>query len=61
MSQMIVQAMTIQPYKDGVPHSGIYNGNKQMIHAGTEETGVEITSLDNSYWQSHYIGAKSFQ
>ncbi|WP_088049321.1 C40 family peptidase [Virgibacillus dakarensis] len=48
-------------YKDGVSHSGIYIGNNQMIHAGTEETGVEIASLDNSYWQSHYLGAKSFQ
>ncbi len=48
-------------YKDGVSHSGIYIGNNLMIHAGTEETGVEITSLDNSYWQQHYIGAKSFR
>jgi peptidoglycan endopeptidase LytE len=48
-------------YKDGVSHSGIYIGNNQMIHAGTEETGVEVTSLDNSYWQERYLGAKSFQ
>ncbi|MEN1968785.1 NlpC/P60 family protein [Lentibacillus sp. N15] len=48
-------------YKDGVSHSGIYIGNNQMIHAGTEETGVEIESLDKDYWQDSYIGAKSFQ
>lgn len=48
-------------YKEGVSHSGIYIGNNQMIHAGTEETGVEVTSLDYDYWQSRYIGAKSFQ
>ena len=47
-------------YKDGVSHSGIYIGNNQMIHAGTEKTGVEITSLDISYWKDRYIGAKSF-
>ncbi|ASN06209.1 C40 family peptidase [Virgibacillus necropolis] len=48
-------------YQEGVSHSGIYIGNNQMIHAGTEETGVEVTSLDYNYWQSRYIGAKSFQ
>ncbi|ASK61313.1 cell wall-binding protein [Virgibacillus phasianinus] len=48
-------------YKEGVSHSGIYIGNNQMIHAGTEETGVEVTSLEYDYWQSRYIGAKSFQ
>ncbi|ASK62400.1 cell wall-binding protein [Virgibacillus phasianinus] len=48
-------------YKDGISHSGIYIGNNKMIHAGTEETGVEVTSLDADYWQSRYVGAKSFQ
>lgn len=48
-------------YKEGVSHSGIYIGNNQMIHAGTEETGVEVTTLAYDYWQSRYIGAKSFQ
>lgn len=47
-------------YKNGVSHSGIYLGNNQMIHAGTEETGVEITTMSYDYWQSRYVGAKSF-
>lgn len=47
-------------YKDGVSHSGIYLGNGQMIHAGTEATGVEQTSMDIDYWDSRYIGAKRF-
>src|SRR5699024_910948 len=46
----------------GVSHSGIYIGNNQMIHAGTEDTGVEVTSPEswNYYWADHYIGAKRF-
>lgn len=49
-------------YKSGVSHSGIYIGNNQMIHAGTESTGVEITSPSewDYYWSKHYIGAKRF-
>jgi len=47
-------------YKTGVSHSGIYIGNNQMIHAGTDKTGVEITDMGYDYWQNHYIGAKSF-
>src|SRR5699024_8337149 len=48
-------------YKSGVSHSGIYIGNNQMIHAGTSATGVEVTSMAIDYWDSRYIGAKSFQ
>src|SRR5699024_3683924 len=36
-------------YKDGVSHSGVYIGNGQMIHAGTEKTGVEETSMEIGY------------
>jgi cell wall-associated NlpC family hydrolase len=31
-----------------------------MIHAGTEETGVEVTSMEIDYWADRYIGAKRF-
>ncbi|WP_029270535.1 C40 family peptidase [Virgibacillus alimentarius] len=47
-------------YKSGVSHSGIYVGNGQMIHAGTEATGVEYANKNDSYWGPRYIGAKSF-
>lgn len=47
-------------YKPGVSHSGIYLGNDKMIHAGTEDTGVEVTSTEIDYWSSRYIGAKRF-
>lgn len=46
-------------YKSGVSHSGIYIGNNKMIHAGTEKTGVEVTSMSIDYWNDKYIGAKS--
>ncbi|WP_281355730.1 C40 family peptidase [Virgibacillus ihumii] len=42
-----------------VTHSGIYIGDGKMIHAGTEETGVEVASLNVDYWDNRYIGAKS--
>lgn len=48
-------------YKNGVSHSGVYIGNGEMIHAGTEKTGVEVTSMDIGYWNDKYIGAKSMQ
>lgn len=43
---------------NGASHSGVYIGNNQMIHAGTE--GVAVADMSIDYWQSHYIGAKSF-
>lgn len=47
-------------YKNGVSHSGVYMGNGQMVHAGTEATGVEVTSTEIGYWSDRYIGAKRF-
>lgn len=46
-------------YRAGISHMGIYVGNNQFIHAGTS-TGVTITSLDNSYWKSHFDSYKRF-
>jgi peptidoglycan DL-endopeptidase LytE len=45
-------------YKKGISHLGIYVGNNKFIHAG--DNGVEITSLDNSYWKSKFDGFKRF-
>jgi peptidoglycan DL-endopeptidase LytE len=41
----------------GVSHVGVYVGNNEFISA-TSSHGVKVASLDNSYWGSHYIGAK---
>ncbi|WP_409252152.1 LysM peptidoglycan-binding domain-containing protein [Bacillus sp. SCS-153A] len=45
-------------YKKGISHVGIYVGDNKFIHAG--DSGVQITSLDHSYWKSKFDGFKRF-
>jgi cell wall-associated NlpC family hydrolase len=41
-----------------VGHVGVYIGNGRMIHASTPSTGVIVSSLNESYYVSRYLGAR---
>lgn len=45
-------------YKAGISHMGIYIGDNQFIHAGTD--GVEIADVTSSYWSSRLVAYKRF-
>jgi uncharacterized protein YraI len=42
----------------GLSHVGIYIGDGQFIHAENEQTGVVISSLTSTYYQSRWYGAR---
>ena len=47
-------------YKPGASHVGFYMGNQQFIHASSAAKEVTISSLDESYYTEHYIGARRY-
>lgn len=44
-------------YRSGVSHVGIYSGNGNFIHCSSSK-GVIESSLNSSYWKSHWYKAK---
>ncbi|HET8632132.1 MAG TPA: SH3 domain-containing C40 family peptidase [Thermomicrobiales bacterium] len=62
-----VSAKNLQPgdlvffqntYQAGLSHVGIYIGGGQMVHAGSERTGVTISNIWDSYWGPRYYAAR---
>jgi cell wall-associated NlpC family hydrolase len=45
--------------EQSLSHVGIYINNNKFIHAPSQKTGkVLVSSLNNQYWQKHYICAR---
>lgn len=44
-------------YRSGLSHVGIYAGGNRFIHAASEREGVIVSSLEEPYWNSRYLGA----
>ena len=41
----------------GITHVALYVGGGRIVHAMTPRYGVQVSSLSEQYWQSHYYGA----
>ncbi len=41
-----------------INHMGIYTGDGQFVHASSGQGKVMVSSLDNSYWSSHFALAR---
>ncbi len=39
-------------------HVGIYVGNGMFVHSPNSRSHVRFDSMDNSYWKSHFTGAR---
>ena len=40
-----------------VSHVGIYTGNGRFIHAPSNGKRVSFTTMDDPYWQAHFVAA----
>ncbi len=43
-----------------VSHVGIYAGNDKFLHAPGRGRAIKMSSLSNSYYRRHYLGARSY-
>jgi cell wall-associated NlpC family hydrolase len=46
-----------ETYTAGPSHLGIYLGNNQFVHSGSN-SGVTISDMSLKYWQDLYLGSK---
>ena len=44
-------------YRRGISHVGIYAGNRLIVQAISENVGISVSSLDDEFWSSRYVGA----
>ena len=45
-------------YAPGASHVGIYVGDRRFLHASSSAAAVTISSLDEGYYVSRYVGAR---
>ena len=39
-------------------HVGIYIGNNNFVHAANPSSGVRVSSMNETYYNTRYIGAR---
>lgn len=47
-------------YKAGASHVGFYLGNRKFVHASSGAKQVTISSLDQEYYRTRYLGARRY-
>jgi cell wall-associated NlpC family hydrolase len=47
-------------YSSGASHVGIYMGGGRFIHAANPNSGIEVSSLSDSFYSSRYLGARRY-
>ncbi|MPR02389.1 NlpC/P60 family protein [Pseudomonas sp. MAFF 212408] len=45
-------------HRRGINHVGVYIGNGRFIHAPRSGKTTRIDSLNNTYWNKHYVAGK---
>lgn len=41
-------------------HVGLYVGDKKFVHAPSSGKSVRLDSLEDPYWEKHFLGARRF-
>lgn len=56
--QLIVGDLVFFGYSGYANHVGMYIGNGNFVHASSPSTGVRVNSLNETYYNTRYIGAR---